>query len=106
MTVRTKKLFTSAVLMFFAANSLVAQTGGGTTGINAATSTDNTSYQRANAPADKFTFESPIYKGLLKPLVYGKPTAHQTPKNALITTDTNTRNRQEPPQPISSLLIS
>jgi len=38
MTVRTKKLFTSAVLMFFAANSLVAQTGGGTTGINAATS--------------------------------------------------------------------
>lgn len=38
MTVRTKKLFASAVLMLVAANALMAQTGGGTTGINAATS--------------------------------------------------------------------
>ncbi|MBE8714836.1 DUF4134 domain-containing protein [Sphingobacterium hungaricum] len=38
MTVRTKKLFASAVLTLVAANSLMAQTGGGTTGINAATS--------------------------------------------------------------------
>lgn len=38
MTVRTKKLFASAVAIVAAANSLMAQTGGGTTGINAATS--------------------------------------------------------------------
>jgi len=38
MTVRTKRLFASAVAIFTAAQSLIAQTGGGTTGINAATS--------------------------------------------------------------------
>ncbi|NGM71646.1 DUF4134 domain-containing protein [Sphingobacterium sp. SGL-16] len=38
MTVTSKKLFTSAVLLFVAAQVLFAQTGGGTTGINAATS--------------------------------------------------------------------
>lgn len=38
MTVRTKRLFASAVAIIAAAQSLLAQTGGGTTGINAATS--------------------------------------------------------------------
>src|SRR5690606_20894141 len=62
--------------------------------------------KRSDAPADKLSFEPPIYKRLLKPLVYGEPADHQTPKNALITTDTSTRKRQEPPQPMSSLLMS
>lgn len=38
MTVTSKKLFTSAVLLLVTAQVLFAQTGGGTTGINAATS--------------------------------------------------------------------
>ncbi|MCT1531368.1 DUF4134 domain-containing protein [Sphingobacterium daejeonense] len=38
MTVKTKKLFASAAIMTMVAQNLLAQTGGGTTGINAATS--------------------------------------------------------------------
>src|SRR5690606_32387919 len=67
---------------------------------------DQSQRQRSDAPANEFTFEPPIYKGLLKPFVYGEPAYHQTPKKALMTTDTSTRKRQDPPQPISSLLMS
>ncbi|VTP91420.1 DUF4134 domain-containing protein [Sphingobacterium daejeonense] len=38
MTVKTKKLFASTAIIMMAAQNLLAQTGGGTTGINAATS--------------------------------------------------------------------
>lgn len=38
MTVKTKKLFASAAIMMVTTHNLLAQTGGGTTGINAATS--------------------------------------------------------------------
>gem|GEM_PF-661465 len=62
--------------------------------------------KEADAPADELPFEPPIYERLLKPLVYGEPADHQTPKKALMTTDTSTRKRQDPPQPISSLLMS
>ena len=63
------------------------------------TSTDQACYQGSDTPTDEFPLKTPIYEGLLKPLVYGEPANHQTPKNALMTTDTNTRKRQEPPQP-------
>lgn len=67
---------------------------------------DKAKGQGSDAPPDEPALEPPIYEGLLKPLVYGEPADHQTPKNALMTTDTSTRKRQEPPQPISSLLMS
>ena len=60
----------------------------------------------ADAPVNEFPLEAAVNKGLLKPLINWILSGHYTPKNALMTTDTSTRNRQEPPQDINSLLIS
>jgi len=61
--------------------------------------------KRANAVIDELSLKAPIYKGPLEPLVNGI-LLDQTPKNALMNTETSTRKRQEPPQPMISLLIS
>ncbi len=70
------------------------------------TSADQSHNQEADTPADELAFETAVDKGLLEPLVDGIPVHDQTPKKALITTETSTKKRQEPPHPISSLLMS
>src|SRR5690606_36061676 len=60
----------------------------------------------AYAPIDKLTFETSVNKGLLQPLIDRITLLCHTPKNALMTTDTSTKSRQEPPQLINSLLMS
>src|SRR5690606_8724946 len=62
--------------------------------------------QRADAPIDEFPLEAAKLQGFLQSLVYRVAFRGHTPKNALITTETNTRNRQEPPHDMSSLLMS
>lgn len=62
--------------------------------------------QGADAPVDEPATETAVDKGLLKPLVKWISYIHYTPKKALMTTDTNTRKRQDPPHDISSLLMS
>ncbi len=60
----------------------------------------------AYTPIDKLALETSVNKGFLQPLInWITPMCH-TPKNALMTTDTSTKNRQEPPHDISSLLMS
>lgn len=60
----------------------------------------------AYAPIDKLALETAVDKGLLKPLIDRITPVCHTPKNALMTTDTSTKNRQEPPHDINSLLMS
>ncbi|TWI13017.1 hypothetical protein IQ31_05566 [Sphingobacterium siyangense] len=70
-------------------------------------STDGqTTDKRTYAPIDKLALETAVNKGPLQPLIdWITPVCH-TPKNALMTTDTSTKNRQEPPHDINSLLMS
>lgn len=58
------------------------------------------------APIDKLALETAVNKGLLQPLIDRITLLCHTPKNALMTTDTSTKKRQEPPHDISSLLMS
>lgn len=67
---------------------------------------DQAASEGADAPVNEFPFEAAVNKGLLEPLINCILSGHYTPKKALMTTDTSTRNRQEPPQDISSLLMS
>ena len=67
---------------------------------------DQSHNQEADTPADELAFETTVDKGLLEPLVDGIPVHDQTPKKALMTTETSTRKRHEPPHPMSSLLMS
>src|SRR5258708_1513119 len=66
---------------------------------------DQPGNERSDTPGDVFAFKAFVNKGLAKPLV-NRILAHHTPKKALITTETNTRNKQAPAQPMTSLLIS
>lgn len=61
--------------------------------------------QRSNTPGDELALEATVDQWFLQAFVNGIP-SHHTPKKALMTTETSTRNRQEPPQPMISLLIS
>lgn len=67
---------------------------------------DQAARQGADAPVDEFPLEPAVNKGLLKPLIDCILSGHYTPKKALMTTETSTRNRQEPPHDINSLLMS
>ncbi len=67
---------------------------------------DQAACKGTDAPVNEFSFEAAVNKGLLKPLINCIHSGHYTPKNALMTTDTSTRKRQEPPHDISSLLMS
>lgn len=67
---------------------------------------DQAARKGTNAPVNEFPLEAAVNKGLLEPLINCILSGHYTPKKALMTTDTSTRNRQEPPQDISSLLMS
>src|SRR5690606_28587429 len=70
-------------------------------------STDGqTTDKGAYAPIDKLAFETTVDKGLLQPLIDRITLLCHTPKNALMTTDTSTKNKQEPPHDINSLLMS
>lgn len=62
--------------------------------------------KRTDTPVNKFSFHAAVNKGLLKPLIDWITAGHYTPKKALITTDTNTRNRHDPSQDINSFEIS
>src|SRR5690606_24761925 len=65
-----------------------------------------TTDKRTYAPIDKLALETAVNKGLLQLLIDWITLLYHTAKNALITTLTSTRNRQEPPHDINSLLMS
>lgn len=62
--------------------------------------------ERCNTPVNEFSGKAFVNKGFLQPLVNVVRRTHYNPKKALMISADKTKKRQEPPQPMSSLLMS
>ena len=70
------------------------------------TAAKHSAHNGAHTIIDEFSFKATVNKGLLEPPIELIIFLGHTPKNALMTTLTRMRNRQEPPHDISSFEIS